>query len=199
MAGDGFDTDWPSKTNKAPSSCLGDTQNNWHIISELYLTTCDELALYLRKAYGDGPPDPDDVAQQAFERLSRYQDINSVRNLRAFLWRTARNLLLTYRRDAETRSKYNYEIEQLYFPSSGSEANPERVLEVNQQLHIVERTLAAMPQRRRDAFLLHRVEGLTLTATGKRLGVTRHAIIKHVTRAAVDIETALAEDSAGDA
>lgn len=171
------------------------TPNNWNALGELYTSTCDELSSYLRKVYGDGPPDPDDVTQQAFERLYRYKDLHGIQNLKAFLWRTARNLVLTHRRDAETRSKYDFEIEHLLFSAQGSDASPERVLEVRQQLHIIEQALAKMPQRRRDAFLMHRIEGLTLTATGKRLGVTRHAIIKHITRAAVDIETALAEGS----
>jgi RNA polymerase sigma-70 factor (ECF subfamily) len=168
------------------------------MISDLYASSADELSAYLRKIYGDGPPDPEDVAQQAFERLARYEDINGIKNLKAFLWRTARNLLLTHRRDSDTRSKYDYEIEHLFCAAKGSEASPQRVLEVRQQLNIIEKTLAEMPQKRRDAFLLHRVEGLTLTDTGKCLGVTRHAIVKHIARASVDIETALSKGQGGE-
>ena len=173
--------------------------DNWGAINDLYETSSAELVAYLRKVYGDGPPDPDDVAQQAFERLASYKDIKAVKNLKAFLWRTARNLLLTYKRNSDARSKYDYEIEHLFFAAKGSEASPERVLEVRQQLQIIEKTLAQMPQRRRHAFLMHRVEGLNLTDTGKRLGVTRHAIVKQITRASVDIETALAKGPESDA
>ncbi|MEM1191665.1 MAG: sigma factor-like helix-turn-helix DNA-binding protein, partial [Pseudomonadota bacterium] len=67
-----------------------------------------------------------------------------------------------------------------------------------EQLHIIEDALWKMPKRRRDAFLMHRVEGLTLTETGRRLGVTRHAIIKHVARAADDIDRALNGENPGD-
>lgn len=182
-----------------PAPALDQKSGNWDAISDLYAATSQDLSAYLRKVYGDGPPDPDDVAQQAFERLARHKDIQSIKNLKAFLWRTARNLLLTHKRNADARSKYDYEIEHLFFAAKGSEAGPERVLEVRQQLQIIEKTLAQMPQRRRDAFLMHRVEGLTLTDTGKRLGVTRHAIVKHITRASVDIETALAKGPESDA
>ena len=165
--------------------------NNWDTIKDLYASSSSELATYLRKAFGDGPPDPDDVAQQAFLQLANYEHIHKVRNLKAFLWRTARNVLLSYKRNADTRSKYDYEIEHLFFAAKGSEVSPARVLEVKRQLKIIEKTLAHMPQRRRDAFLLHRVEGLNVTDTGKRLGVTRHAVVKHIARAAADIEIAL--------
>lgn len=173
--------------------------DNWDAISDLYSTNSGDLSAYLRKVYGDGPPDPDDIAQQAFERLAAYKDIDRIKNLKAFLWRTARNLLLTYKRNSDARSKYDFEIEHLFFAAKGSEESPERVLEVRQQLLIIEKALAVMPTRRRDAFLLHRVEGLNLTETGKRLGVTRHAIVKHIARASVDIETALSSQPKSDA
>lgn len=165
---------------------------NWGAISDLYATSADDLSGYLRKVYGDGPPDPDDIAQQAFEKLAAYPDIERVRNLKAFLWRTARNLLISCKRSADVRSKYDYEIEHLFFAAKGSDESPEHVLEVRQQLRIIQKTLAEMPTKRRDAFLMHRVEGLTLTDTGKRLGVTRHAVVKHIARASVEIEAALA-------
>lgn len=185
-------TDSSCTSCKESSIQASSTSSNWNKVLELYSRDSEDLSAYLRKNYGNGPPDPEDVVQQAFERLANYGDLQSVKNLKAFLWRTARNLLLTHHRNADARSKYDYEVEHLYFASKGSENDPERVLEARQQLNVIENALRKMPQRRREAFLLHRVEGLSLTATGERLGVTRHAIIKHVTRAAVEIETAIA-------
>ena len=74
-------------------------------LAALYREHGEQLAAYLRKAFGDGPPDPDDVAQEAFHRLVRQESLDRINNLRAFLWRTARNILLSQKRNIETRSQ----------------------------------------------------------------------------------------------
>ncbi|MEM9740056.1 MAG: sigma factor, partial [Pseudomonadota bacterium] len=102
-------------------------------ISFLYAECAEELTAYLRKVYGDGPPEPDDVTQQAFAKLASQENLPRIKNLKAFLWRMARNLVLTERRNAETRSKYEFEVEQLYFAVRGNDFTPERDLEVKQQ------------------------------------------------------------------
>ena len=160
-------------------------------LSLLYAETADELIAYLRKAFGDGPPEPEDVAQQAFARLASRESLSKIKNLKAFLWRTARNLMLTERRNASTRSKYEFEVEQLYFAIRGNAFAPERVLEVKQQLILINDVLREMPERRRLALLWNRVEGLNVAAVARRLGMSRTGAVKHIARAAADIDAAL--------
>ena len=149
-------------------------------LSCLYRNHSRELAAYLRKTYGDGPPDPEDIVQQAFLKLSERDGLSEIRNLRAFLWRTARNLLLTHKRN-----------ELLFFAIQGNDCSPERVLDIEQQLSAINDALREMPERRRNAFIWHRVEGLNVAAVARRFGVTRAAAVKHIARAALDIDTAL--------
>ena len=162
-------------------------------LEALYSDYAGQLSAYLRKTYGNGPPDPDDVAQEAFHRLVRQDSLDHIKNLKAFLWRTARNILLSEKRNIETRSRFDYEIEQLFFASESPDSMPERVLVVKEQLGIVAEVLQKMPERRRKAFLWNRVEELTLTEIGKRLGITRRAVARHVIQAAYDLDTALQE------
>ncbi|MEM8572896.1 MAG: sigma factor, partial [Pseudomonadota bacterium] len=84
-------------------------------ISVLYQEYAAELAEGLRKRFGNGPPDPDDVAQEAFQKVLERGDLSTIKNLRAFLWRTARNLILSSKRSDHRRSAYDFEIEQLFF------------------------------------------------------------------------------------
>ena len=170
-----------------------DVRSDRSSLSCLYRNHSRELAAYLRKTYGNGPPDPEDVVQQAFLKLSERDDLSEIRNLRAFLWRTARNLLLTTKRNDNTRSRYDYEVELLFFAIPGNECSPERVLDVEQQLTAINEALREMPERRRNAFIWHRVEGLNVAAVARRFGVTRAAAVKHIARAALDIDTALNE------
>ncbi|MEM8937344.1 MAG: sigma-70 family RNA polymerase sigma factor [Pseudomonadota bacterium] len=162
-----------------------------HLVSALYAENADELTSYLRKMYGDGPPEPEDITQQAFARLASQEHLSAVNNLKAFLWRTARNLVLTERRNAATRSKYEYEVEQLFFAVRGNDFSPERVLEVKEQLSAINAVLRKMPERRRQALLWNRVEGLNVAAVARRLGITRAGAVKHIARAAADIDAAL--------
>ena len=161
------------------------------MLKTLYAESANELTAYLRKVFGDGPPEPEDIAQQAFTRLAEYQDLNRVRNQKAFLWRTARNLALSHRRNIDTRSKYEFEIEQLYFAARGNDSPPERVLEVKQQLRAINAVLQRMPERRRQALIWHRIDGLNAAAVARRMGITRAGAVKHIARAAMDIDTAL--------
>lgn len=167
-------------------------------LETLYRERAEAVTMALRREFGDGPPDPEDITHQAFHRLIERGGWDDIENPPGFLWRTARNLILTYKRNVATRRKYDDHVEQVFFAPQGRDKSAESVISVREQLRIVESTLWAMPKRRRDAFLMHRVEGLTLTETGRRLGVTRHAIVKHVARAAIDIENAIASKSSGE-
>ncbi len=164
-------------------------------LDTLYRDHREQLAAHLRKAFGDGPPDPDDVAQEAFHRLMRQESLDHVKNLKAFLWRTARNILLSQKRNIETRSRFDYEIEHLFFAAESPALTPERVLIVQDQLRRVAEVLDKMPARRRKAFLWNKVEDMTLTEIGKRLGIHRRAVARHVAQAAYEIDTALLEVS----
>ena len=160
-------------------------------LNQLYHDHYGALAKSIRKAFGDGPPDPDDVAQEAFRRLFECEDLSGISNLPAFLWRTARNLVLSEKRSVKRRSKYDFEIEHLYFALESPDSDPESILEVKEQLLIIRRVLDKMPDRRRKALLWHRVEGLSFTEVGRRLGITRRAVARHVVKAAQELSEAV--------
>jgi RNA polymerase sigma-70 factor (ECF subfamily) len=51
-----------------------------------------------------------------------------------------------------------------------------------------------MPPRRREAFLLCRIEELTYAQAGRRMGVTVHAIEKHMSAAMAQLHAELSAD-----
>lgn len=163
------------------------SSNERATISALYQDYAVQLSATLRKMYGDGPPDPDDVAQAAFQKVMERGNISSIQNLKAFVWRTARNLVFKAHRSRETRSKYDYEIDELYFPLKTDEMTPERVILAKEQLQAINAILLKMPKKRRRAFLLHRIEGLTVSAVARRLGVSRSTADEHIARAAAEL------------
>ncbi|MEQ3747432.1 MAG: RNA polymerase sigma factor [Henriciella sp.] len=157
----------------------------------LYRDHWTALASSLRRTFGDGPPDPDDIAQQAFQKLIEREQLSDIRSIKGFLWRTARNLMINAKRSRATRSRYDFEIEQLYFPSRGVNSTPEAVFSANQELRAINNVLRAMPEKRRRAFILHRVEGLSVSEVARRLRLSRSPTDRHIRRAAEDIQMCL--------
>ena len=163
-------------------------------VATLYKAYSRQLSAALRKMFGDGPPDPDDIAQLAFQKIIERGDVSSIHNLKAFIWRTARNLVLKEKRAEDVRSRYDFEIEQLFFPLKGDDSTPERVLSAREQLKAINRVLRRMPEKRRRALILHRMDGLSVAAVARRLGISRTAAAKHVARGAAEIDALLAEE-----
>lgn len=153
----------------------------------LYRDYVAELADGIRGRFGDGPPDPDDIAQEAFRKLLERGDVSRIKNLRAYLWRTARNLVLTFKRSAIQRSNYDFEIEHIFFPLTGDASSPETIVVAREQLRAINDLLRAMPEKRRWALLLYRLEGLTLKEIAARFGISRTAVAKHISRAETQI------------
>ena len=145
----------------------------------------------LRRVFGDGPPDPDDIAQLAFQKLLERSDLSDIRNLKGFLWQTARNLVFKSKRDQEVRTRNSLEYEQLFFPSKGDDLGPERVISAREQIKLINEALRAMPERRRRAFVLHRIDGLSIAATARQLKIGPTAAGKHISRASAQIDEVL--------
>ena len=161
-------------------------------ISELYHAHFERVSGMIRRTFGDGPPDPDDVTQQAFQKLMERTTVSDIANPVGFLWRSARNLTLSALKSQNVRSKYDYEIEQLYFPGAGVNSTPEAVYSMKEELRAINEALRAMPVKRRRAFLLHRVEGLSVSEVARRLNISRSPADRHIIRATEDIQVCLA-------
>jgi RNA polymerase sigma factor (sigma-70 family) len=59
-------------------------------------------------------------------------------------------------------------------------ADPERYVMGAQRLKRVMATIDSMPPRRREAFLLHRIDELTYTQIARRMNVSIKAVEKHM-------------------
>ena len=131
-----------------------------------------ELCLYVRKTFGAGPPEPEEVAQSAFAALSQTADVG---NARAFLYRCAHNIVMDHRRRESVRLRLSAEVALLDFDDAAANLDSERVLSGKQRLAIVEATIRAMEPRRRKVLIMHAIHELTYTDIARcmRLSPTR--------------------------
>lgn len=151
-----------------------------------------KLKSWLEREFGGGPPYPEDVVQQTFEKLSSHPDLSQVHNLEAYAWTTAVNCVRKEKRAEMAANAYASECHLDIWGSEVDEFDPERVLGAREELEIVARTLQRMPGRRREIFMACRFEGLSQEAAGARVGVTRNAAVRHIAVATDMIVKALA-------
>lgn len=169
----------------------GDEQSEF---ARLYARLFQKIKDGIRAKYGNGPPDPEDIAQAAFEKLGARMRRVEIEDPEAYIWVSARNILLSEKRAELVRTKNLSEIEQRLLPEQHNTLDPERVSSASEQLEQVFRVLAEMPERRRNIFLLTRVHGLTLEQAGQRFGISRPAATRHVAIATKLLANALVSD-----
>lgn len=173
-----------SSTNRTGRALPSDALDQ---IEGLYNEHFVPLVKWLGARFGAGPPDPEDVAQRAFVNLADRGAIDDIKNPKAFLWRSARNILLSERRLQSTHTNSIASLEALFSRPEGDILDPNRVLIAKEVLEIMNRVVEQMPTRRRRAFILRRIEGLSYAEITQRLGLTRSNAAKHVVKATAEI------------
>lgn len=135
----------------------------------------------LLRSRGRTIDDSDDLIQEAFLRLHLYCRNHSVDKQEAFLVRTALNL-------AADQIRHEHRI---VFESDGLETlplvdpspAPDAVYAGQKRLLHWREGLAALSPRRREVFLLNRLEGYSFSQIAKRLGITLSMVEKHAAKA----------------
>lgn len=150
-------------------------------LSELYRSHWKGLCSYLRAQFGAGPPEPEDVAQSAFVKFAS-ADPRHIENPQAFLYATARHLVIDHHRHAQRGQRYERELEGAATENSLYELTPENVLLQTERFHILEQALARMPLKQRRLVLLNRFEGLSYGEIGERFGMSAENVRKHIER-----------------
>ena len=164
-------------------------------VVQFYKNHFRQFVAELRSTFGSGPPDPEDVAQQAFEKLLKHNDpSNPIRNVRAYIWRIARNIIISDLRKQKTSRQRDQDYSAHHFGDDGYLLSPERVLESREQVKRAELKLADMPRQRRKAFVLVRFENMTQREAAQQLGISRPAVTKHIAKATKDLLEALLND-----
>ncbi len=150
-------------------------------LSDLYSSHWKGLCGYLRAQFGAGPPEPEDVAQSAFVKFAA-ADPSRIDNPQAFLYATARHLVIDHHRHALRGRRYEKQLETTAPENSLYELTPENVLLQTERFAILEQALQGMPPKHRRLVLLNRFEGLSYGEIGARFGMSAENVRKHIER-----------------
>lgn len=128
---------------------------------------------------GESPRTGDDLAQEVFHRLQRYDDDVAADNPQGYLFRIAANVANEWRDRWRPRPTNDRGwVDQLQidpFEATDSVAFQARV---SQQMQNAVNTL---PKRQREVLLLHVNEGLTYKQIADRLGITYRIVLRDLT------------------
>ncbi|MFT7687584.1 MAG: RNA polymerase sigma factor (sigma-70 family) [Candidatus Azotimanducaceae bacterium] len=147
----------------------------------------DELATplvrYLSKKTQNNE-DANDLAQEALLRMHTFQQTRDLENAKAFLFKTANNLLIDQLRRTKVHNKY-LDIEMLDEQSDEEKYAPsaERTVCAEQELAQIYKTVDLMPEKVKRAFLMHRGKDMTYSQIAEDMGVTTSMVEKYIVQA----------------
>jgi len=147
---------------------------HWRSVFERYYR---ELLNFLSRAVRDRDTAAD-LAQESYARvLTAQQAGQPIRDPRALLYRTARNLMVDQHRRADVRGEAGLaagdeRIADLDGVSGPAALEPETILASREDLSAVLAAIDKLPPRCREAFILYKFDGLSYADIAKQMGIS---------------------------
>jgi RNA polymerase sigma factor (sigma-70 family) len=139
-----------------------------------------ELVCFLNARLGNRQS-AEDVVHDAYLRVLERSSETPIKQPRAFLYRTALNLVIDDHRRNVIRQTEPLDAvdhqEQLFSPS------PQATMDHGQRLEMMQRALAELPYLCRECFTLRKIDGLSHPQIAERLGISRSVVEKHIVNA----------------
>ncbi|MFJ2482021.1 sigma-70 family RNA polymerase sigma factor [Pseudomonas sp. NPDC087598] len=139
-----------------------------------------ELVCFLNAKLGNRQV-AEDVVHDAYLRVLERSSDTPIEQPRAFLYRTALNLVIDDHRRNALRQVEPLEVldnEERYFAQS-----PHCPLDHGQRLEMLQRALAELSVACRESFLLRKIEGLSHVEIASQLGISKALVEKHIVNA----------------
>lgn len=139
-----------------------------------------ELVCFLNAKLGNRQV-AEDVVHDAYLRVLERSSETPIEQPRAFLYRTALNLVIDDHRRNALRQVESLEVldnEERYFTPS-----PHSTLDHGQRLDMLQRALGELSPLCRDSFLLRKIEGLSHPEIAEQLGISKALVEKHIVNA----------------
>ncbi|MBB4632947.1 sigma-70 family RNA polymerase sigma factor [Sphingosinicella soli] len=139
------------------------------------------LRRYLARQKLPGGLDAEDVVQEVYGRIVGLESVDHIRDPRAFMVGTARNILLMhYRRSRIVPICSAEDLAVLDFVAD--DPTPEQSAVDRQQLHLLAMAVARTREPWRSAFLMRVTEELPHGEIARRLGLSENAVQKGLAR-----------------
>ena len=149
------------------------TETSWAALRDLLIERYEGLRNRLSRRLGSSDL-ASETLQETWLHLQRAGTLGSIRNPEAYLLRTALNVAAD-RRDAENRRLTLSEVERL-IQCEEDELDPERIAEAGSEIAALARALDELSPRRREIFILARVQELPHRVIAQRFGISARMV-----------------------
>jgi RNA polymerase sigma-70 factor (ECF subfamily) len=148
----------------APKSNTAHTQNNdvthHQTIDKLFRNHWRDVCRLLHKCYGSGPPEPEDVAQEAFSRFAQMKDTSEVQDPKAYIIKIAINI--TLKSIGQLTKNREFLAEQLQLNEDQlDDVCPETILQNEQRIAALQKGTEQLTEKQRDILMRVRIKGQT--------------------------------------
>ena len=173
----------------------GDASPRQELVERIYGSHRPSIRSFFRRALRS-EQDAEDLTQDTFLRAHGSARLDDLRNPGAFLLQIARNLLRDRFRHERLVSYSSVEdLEEAALPDpSGS---PEEITHARRELRALSRALLPLPERTRQAVILHKFHHLTYRQVAAVMGTSPKTVEKQIASGIAACRTAVRGGAAG--
>lgn len=120
-----------------------------------------------------------EIVQEAYVRLLKLDEPDAVSYLRAFMYRTAANLVQDRLKQRQRRDELR---QLLVFEAPAPRADVDLDVDADDALAIIRQAIAEMPPKCQKAFLLHRVHEVPVAEVAKEMNLSVRMVRLYIAR-----------------
>ncbi|WP_434101663.1 RNA polymerase sigma factor [Methylocaldum gracile] len=180
--------------SRSPFFSIPMLSSDHQLLVQLFRDCRQELLSFLLGRLGCAQT-ADDLCQESFVRLWRSGDLSRIANPRAYLFRTALNLITDHHRCGKNRPSFLADLDEddpSVLPTE--ERTGEAATLASEQLDRATAALEELPPLSQRIFYLSRFEGLKQREIAERLGVSLRTVEEHLRRTLLHLNRRVHED-----
>ncbi|QHJ11624.1 hypothetical protein FX988_01859 [Paraglaciecola mesophila] len=173
-------TQAPYKPKKAQES------NN--AVDRLFREHWRDVCRVLHSCYGAGPPEPEDVAQEAFSRFAQLRNREKIDDPKAYIIKIAMNITLkSISRLCKTRAFIDEHIQ--HTQEQCDEMSPETILQAEQRIAAIQKGTEQLSEKQREILMRARIKGQTYSQISAATGWSVADICRQLSAAMALLES----------
>lgn len=134
-----------------------------------------------------------DIVQESYMKAIALQNSQEILNKRALLYKIAKNLMID-------KARKNFNLQEVLYEEHeyiAKTVEPEEVLLEQDRQKTLMRALQTLPQKRKEAFVLHVLEGYSRDEVSQMMGISIDAVEKHLSRASIELKEKIKRKEGG--
>ena len=160
-------------------------------VDHLYKAHFRELCANVRKVFGAGPPEAEDLVQEAFAKFSAIENHSKIQHPRAFIYRTAINLGLNSIKRIKTARRFIEEALREVGEPILEENSPEDVYSYKERLGLSSDAIKTLTPKQREILVRSRLRGQTYAEISAETGWSQADISRQLNAAIAQLQDAL--------